>query len=533
MNIGLFLCRAECIGFKSVDVDALAQQFSDLASVKIFDNLETAEAVSAMLAEVQERSLEAVVLGACSPHYFQNTLCADRVIERLEQSGINPNRIAFANLKEQCALVHKDDPAGALRKAALMVEKALARVRLARPVRTVPVAPHRAVLVIGGTVAGIVGANWASRLGYRVYVLTKETDLESIRQRLGDMQPVLADFQMSPLSEFIFDADVEDVAGWCGDYTVTISHNGQQRELIVGGILVAVDDDHEWTAQLALKLHVNLDDRGNIQSRNSTTMATQATEEGILSVPPTEGPDRIRFQVEGACTAVTVLDSLLSQNEIRHVLRMTEVDASLCGACGTCVKTCAFHACTIDQTRRISVIDERRCKACGNCVTACPTGARDLITYPQDYLTEAIDIYAKFSANGSPRVLCLLCNGCGYSAADTAGREGRSYPSSVLPLRVACGGRVDTQHVLEAFWKGFDGVLVTVCREGHCHNIVGNVDMGRRVNLFRVVLASRNLDAERLRILEVAPHEGQKFAHEATRFVNDLADLANSGPQGA
>jgi len=90
---------------------------------------------------------------------------------------------------------------------------------------------------------------------------------------------------------------------------------------------------------------------------------------------------------------------------------------------------------------------------------------------------------------------------------------------------VACGGRVDTQHILEAFQHGFDGVLVTVCREGHCHNMVGNLDMGRRVNLFRTVLASRKLNSERLRILEIAPFEGEKFAHEASRFVDDLKTM--------
>jgi coenzyme F420-reducing hydrogenase delta subunit len=193
------------------------------------------------------------------------------------------------------------------------------------------------------------------------------------------------------------------------------------------------------------------------------------------------------------------------------------------------VKTCAFHACSIDPAERISKVEERRCKACGNCVTACPANARDLPTYAHDYLTESIKIYSKYERNGSPKVLCILCDGCGYPAADAAGTGDYLYPASVLPLRVACGGRVDTQHVLEAFHCDFDGVLVTVCREGHCHNIVGNVDMCRRVNLFRAVLRSRELNPERLRILEIAPFEGKRFADEATRFVEDLKKMEPLG----
>ncbi len=525
MNTGLFLCRAECIGFKSVDVEAIAEKHDELASVKVFDNLHRQDAMEAIVDEVQEKSLDGVVLAGCSPHYVRNTLAADRMIERLEEAGVNPNSIAFANLREQCAMPHGDDAEGANRKAAFMVEEALARVRLSPPVDTIMVAPHRALLVIGATLGGIVGANWATRLGYRVFVLSKATDIEAIRTDLIELQPVLTDFQMNPLGEFILGADIEDVAGWCGDYTVTVVQNGQPRKLTVGGILVAVGDDHEWAGQLAPKLHVKLDEEGNIESRNPTTMATQTREDGVLSVPRDEGDNGLRTQVEGTCTAITILDSILSRNEIRHPLKMSEVDVSLCGACGTCVKTCAFHACSIDQAKRISIIDERRCKACGNCVTACPTGARDLVTYPQDYITEAIEIYAKYKANGTPKVLCMLCDGCGYPAADSAGLQDCRYPASILPLRVACGGRVDTQHILEAYRNGFDGVLVTVCREGHCHNIVGNVDMARRVNLFRTVLTSRKLDAERLRILEIAPFEGEKFANEAARFVDDLKSM--------
>lgn len=525
MNTGLFLCRAECIGSKSVDVDAIAGQHTDLASVEVFDNLHRKEAIEAMLAEVKDKGLEAVVLAACSPHYFRNTLGASRLVDQLEEAGVNPNLISFANLKEQCVLPHQDDMAAANRKAALMVEKAIARVRLALPIESVLVAPHRAVLVIGTTVGGIVGAYRASRLGYRVFVVDKAESIAANQNGLNDLHPVITDLELNPNVEIILSSEVDDVSGWCGDYTVQLSQNGLERKVTVGGILVAVGDDHDWAQDMAPKLHVNVGEDGHIESRNDTTMATRTADDGVFSVPPSGDDNPLRSQIEGASTAITILDGILSENEIRHPLQLSEVDRTLCGTCGTCVKTCAFHACTIDQTERISVIDERRCKACGNCVTACPAGARDLVTYPSDYIAEAIEIYSKYRANGSPKVMCFLCDGCGYPAADAAGLEGHRYPASVLPLRVACGGRIDTQHVLEAYWHGFDGVMIAICREGHCHNIVGNTDMVRRVNLFREVLRSRELDPERLRIVEIAPFEGERFAEEATRFVADLESM--------
>ena len=525
MNAGLFLCRAECIGFKSVDVDAIAREHADLAAVRVFDNLFTKEAIGAMIDEVKSKGLEGVVLAACSPHYFLNTLAAYRLPERLEEAGVNPNLIAFANLREQCALPNRDDMEAANRKARLMVDKALARVRLSAPVETVLVAPHRAVLVIGATLGGIVGAYRACRLGYRVFLLDRAAEISAAKTGLIQIQPAISDLELNPQVEFLLDTDVAEVSGWCGDFTVEVTQNGKPRKLTVGGVLVAVADDREWAKELAPKLHVKLDEQGNIRSRNDNTMATRTDADGIFSVSLSEGDDPGRFQVAAASTATTVLDGILSANEIAHPLLVTEVDRTLCGACGTCVKTCAYHACSIDPAERISVIDERRCKACGNCVTACPTGARDLITYPNDYIAESIKIYSQYEANATPKVLCFLCDGCGYPAADAAGLQDQRYPASILPLRVACGGRVDTQHILEAYWYGFDGVMVTVCREGHCHNIVGNVDMARRVNLFRAVLDSRKLNPERLRVLEIAPFEGRKFAEEATRFVEDLTKM--------
>ena len=145
---------------------------------------------------------------------------------------------------------HGDDAKGANRKAAFMVEEALARVRMSPPVDTVMVAPHRALLVIGATFGGVVGANWATRLGYRVFILSKATNMEAIRTELIENQPVLTDFQMNPLGEFILGADVEHAAGWCGDYTVTVVQDGQSRKLTVGGILVAIGDDRVWAARL-------------------------------------------------------------------------------------------------------------------------------------------------------------------------------------------------------------------------------------------------------------------------------------------
>jgi len=182
----------------------------------------------------------------------------------------------------------------------------------------------------------------------------------------------------------------------------------------------------------------------------------------------------------------------------------------------------------VDVQLKLSTIDVRRCKGCGNCVVACPTGARDLMAFPEEHVVRSIGILARAATvPGEPKVLALLCNGCGYPAADRAGElalqiRAMSYSPNVMPVQVECGGNVDTQYVLEAFRDGFDGVAVTVCRDGHCHHVVGNTDMDRRLGLFREVLRSRRINPERLRVIHVAPQEGRLFSEEIRAFCQDL-----------
>jgi coenzyme F420-reducing hydrogenase delta subunit/NAD-dependent dihydropyrimidine dehydrogenase PreA subunit len=203
---------------------------------------------------------------------------------------------------------------------------------------------------------------------------------------------------------------------------------------------------------------------------------------------------------------------------VKHSILVSKVNEKECGGCGACVKTCLFHASKVDPVEKFAVIEQERCKGCGNCVTACPTGARDLLSYPEKYMMEAIKILSGFEVSKEPKVLAFLCEGCGYKALDLAGESGLEYPAGVLPLSIRCGGNIDTQYFLQAYKHGFDGVLVCKCSEGHCLNIVGNLDLERRANLFREILRSRGIEDNRLRIVD-SLDQGKNVCVEA---MNEL-----------
>ncbi|HEY98536.1 MAG TPA: 4Fe-4S binding protein [Dehalococcoidia bacterium] len=59
----------------------------------------------------------------------------------------------------------------------------------------------------------------------------------------------------------------------------------------------------------------------------------------------------------------------------------TEVDATLCKGCGTCVKRCQLEARTLVDGKAVVNLD--RCIGCGNCVVTCESGASRMIQKEQ------------------------------------------------------------------------------------------------------------------------------------------------------
>jgi F420-non-reducing hydrogenase iron-sulfur subunit len=250
----------------------------------------------------------------------------------------------------------------------------------------------------------------------------------------------------------------------------------------------------------------------------------------MMVVPKEPAGARLSSHVAAADSAAMAIVLQLSQPSTTHWFHTSKVDEELCGGCASCVKTCAFGACFIDPKTGLSHVDVRRCRGCGKCVVSCPVGARDIVSSPHDYVVGAIKSLAATETD-DPKVLGFLCSGCGYPAADRAGDaamgNGHTYPASFLPLRIPCGGRLDAQYVLEAYRSGFDGISVFRCREGHCHNLIGNLDMDRRINLLREVLRSRNLDDARLRIVDIAPEDGEGFISAVNELYETIDGLAD------
>jgi coenzyme F420-reducing hydrogenase delta subunit len=130
--------------------------------------------------------------------------------------------------------------------------------------------------------------------------------------------------------------------------------------------------------------------------------------------------------------------------------------------------------------------------------------------------------------NFEPEIVAFCCHYCAYTAADMAGSKRISYPSNVKIIRVPCTGKVDAIHIMKAFEKGADGVVVAGCLEGDCHFKNGNTRAGHRVKQVQKILEDLGLETQRLAMVNISAGMGEAFARIAIEFTQNIKQLGPS-----
>jgi coenzyme F420-reducing hydrogenase delta subunit len=118
-----------------------------------------------------------------------------------------------------------------------------------------------------------------------------------------------------------------------------------------------------------------------------------------------------------------------------------------------------------------------------------------------------------------PRVLAFCCDHCAFSAASLAGSKRLQYPAGVRIIHTPCTGKIEMEHILEAFEKGIDGVLVIGCLEGGCHFVEGNLRARRRSERVCEILDEIGLGGERLRMVNLTDSMASEFVQELRDMV--------------
>jgi len=134
--------------------------------------------------------------------------------------------------------------------------------------------------------------------------------------------------------------------------------------------------------------------------------------------------------------------------------------------------------------------------------------------------------------DNEPVILAFCCHYCAYAAADLAGSMRLEYPANVRVLKLPCTGKIEVDHILAAFERGVDAVIVAGCLEGGCHFLEGNLRARRRVERAKKLLEEIGLEPERLEMYNLSSAEGGRFAEIVTEMTERLLQLGLSPLRG-
>jgi len=134
-------------------------------------------------------------------------------------------------------------------------------------------------------------------------------------------------------------------------------------------------------------------------------------------------------------------------------------------------------------------------------------------------------VKANTAAGWEPEIIAFCCNYCAYAAADLAGSRRMQYPANVRVVHVPCTGKVEMEHILSAFEKGIDGVLIAGCLEGGCHFLEGNLRAKKRSEYLRDMLDQIGVGRERLRMVNLSAAEAPTFVQRVKEIVETVKGL--------
>jgi len=248
-KLGVYICH--CGGNISdyVNVERVADVVKgDPSVVTVKTNIFTCSdaAQQDMIAEIQEKKLDGIVIASCSPKLHLNTFRA-----MAERAGLNPYQYTQVNIREQCSWAHTHSKDAATDKAIKLVRAGIARTGLSTPLSRLRVETTPAALVIGAGVAGLRAALALSDVGISVHIIERAEQPGGMISKWGKMFPngkkgsEIIDSLIKKVREreninLFTDANIIEKSGNVGKFLVKISVNNKETiSLTVGGIIVA------------------------------------------------------------------------------------------------------------------------------------------------------------------------------------------------------------------------------------------------------------------------------------------------------
>jgi heterodisulfide reductase subunit A len=247
-RVGVFICQCGNNIGGVVNVPEVVQYAQSLPDVVYAeDNLYTCseEGLSSIKEQIREQSLSRVVVASCTPRTHEPLFK-----EACEEAGLNRYLFEFVNIREHCSWIHMHDPVRATEKAKELVKMGVAKACYLQPQEEFESEVFPAALVIGGGVAGMTAALSLAKQGIEVHLVEREAQLGGLVRRVRTLfpegqkseellDPLVQQVTAHPRITTYLSGDVQDVNGFIGDFSVTVTQGDEKRELKAGTVIVA------------------------------------------------------------------------------------------------------------------------------------------------------------------------------------------------------------------------------------------------------------------------------------------------------
>ena len=287
-KVGVFVCHCGANIGRVVNVPSVVEFASSLPNVvhaqeSLFAcSTDNAQQISDV---VREKGLNRVVIAACSPKTLE-PLFRDTVRE----GGINQYYFDMANIREHCSWVHSKEKDDATVKAKDIVRMSVARTTLLQPLKEISLPVNKAVLIIGGGLAGMTSALNMAEQGFEVYLLEQAKDLGGMARRLYytlegvDVQAHLAELTgkvyRHPAIHVTTGASIKEVAGYVGNFTTKVSAEGRLKEIRHGAAIIATGAEEHKPAEYLYgqddKVLTLLELEGRITNKDAAVTGAQS-----------------------------------------------------------------------------------------------------------------------------------------------------------------------------------------------------------------------------------------------------------------
>ncbi|MCX7914279.1 MAG: hydrogenase iron-sulfur subunit [Thermodesulfovibrionales bacterium] len=243
-KIGVYICT-DCEIGKALNIEQLIKVATKMKApvVKAHSALCLKEGVDFIKEDMAKEGVNAVVIAACSPRVNYDVFnLGTPLIERV-------------NLREQVVWTHKPNDEDTQMMAEDYIRMGILKMsRMEAPEPYKAEGVSKAVLVVGGGLAGIVAAKETANAGYDAFLVEKEGSLGGWMSKIYKQPPtkppytdleepminkLIEEIQQNPKIKIYTSSVIEKIEGAPGLFDVTVKQNGSSEKFRVGAIVLA------------------------------------------------------------------------------------------------------------------------------------------------------------------------------------------------------------------------------------------------------------------------------------------------------